>query len=215
MNSDPHGKQGIVQDGAALTSATGAIILLHGRGGSAADILGLGQALAFPDWALLAPQAADHSWYPYSFLAPRAENEPYLSSALAKVKEGLEMALNAGVPGEKIFLAGFSQGACLASEFVGRHPQRYGALLAFTGGLIGPPDEPIRLAGNLLGTPVLLSSGDPDPHVPWTRVEQTGELLSSIGAHVTLRRYPGRAYTIVADEMVHARALLASETSET
>ncbi len=112
------------------------------------------------------------------------------------------------MPAERIVIAGFSQGACLTSEFIGRNPRRYGAALAFTGGLIGPPEEKLTLNGDLAGTPVLLSSGDPDPHVPWVRVEQTAELLRGIGAEVTLRRYPGRPHTVSAEELALARKLL-------
>jgi phospholipase/carboxylesterase len=188
--------------------ATGAIVLLHGRGGSATDILGLGQAISPSRWVMLAPQAAWHSWYPYSFLEPRERNEPYLSSALECVQTAVDTALNAGIPSEKIVVAGFSQGACLATEFVGRNPRRYGALLAFTGGLIGPPGATLELTGDLAGTPALLSSGDPDPHVPWARVAQSAELLTAIGGHISLRRFPGRPHTILGEEMDFARELL-------
>ena len=210
MNANPHANQPVLQAGAPLTEAARAMILLHGRGASAEDILGLGQALAPADWALLAPQAADRTWYPNSFLAPRAQNEPYLSSALTKVKTIVDSILTAGIPAEKIVIAGFSQGACLSTEFVGRNPRRYAALLAFTGGLIGPPGGPIELSGDLAGTPVLLSSGDPDPHVPWARVEQSAELLNGIGAKVTLHRYPGRPHMIAAEEIATARGILSS-----
>jgi phospholipase/carboxylesterase len=209
-NTDPHGAQPVMHAGAPLAGAKGAMILLHGRGASAEDILGLGQALAPEGWALLAPQAAGHTWYPYSFLAPRTENEPFLASALARVGTVVEHVLAAGLPSERVVLAGFSQGACLTSEFVGRNPRRYGAALAFTGGLIGPPGAPLELAGDLAGTPVLLSSGDPDPHVPWARVEQTGQLLERIGAQVTLRRLPGRPHTVAAEEVALARQILAA-----
>jgi len=198
----------LIQSGAPLGQAHGALILLHGRGGSAADILALGRALTDGHIALLAPQAAEHTWYPLSFLAPRRQNEPYLSSALAQVEATLTLATRAGLKPSEIAFCGFSQGACLATEFVARHPERYQALLAFTGGLIGPLDEPIALQGNLEGTPVLLSSGDPDAHVPWTRVQQSGELLSGIGASVTLQRYPGRPHTILPIEIENGRKLL-------
>ena len=206
--ADPHGSQPVLTSGAPIAGAAGVIILLHGRGASADDILALGAAIAPKAWTLLAPEAAGHTWYPYSFLAPRQENEPYLSSALRKVGSTLETALAAGVPAERIVIAGFSQGACLTSEFIGRNPRRYGAALAFTGGLIGPPEEKLTLNGDLAGTPVLLSSGDPDPHVPWIRVEQTAELLRGIGAEVTLRRHPGRPHTVSAEEVALARKLL-------
>ena len=208
MSTDPHAQGKVHTAGAPLAKAAGAMILLHGRGASAADILGLGQALAPAGWALLAPEAAGHTWYPYSFLAPRAENEPYLSSALAKIAAVVEQVQAAGLATKQIVVAGFSQGACLTSEFVGRNPRRYGAALAFTGGLIGPPGQPITLAGDLAGTPVLLSSGDPDPHVPWARVEQTAELLGGLGAAVTLQRHPGRPHTVTAEEVAVARKML-------
>jgi phospholipase/carboxylesterase len=197
-----------VAAGKSLADAAGVIILLHGRGGSAADILGLGQAISPSGWAMLAPEAAGHSWYPYSFLEPRERNEPYLTSALERVQTAVDSALRAGVPAEKIVVAGFSQGACLATEFVGRNPRRYGALLAFTGGLIGPLDAALELSGDLAGTPALLSSGDPDPHVPWARVAQSAELLSAIGGQISLRRFPGRPHTILAEEVDIARELL-------
>ena len=208
MNIDPHASQPIVWAGAPLAEAEGVMILLHGRGASAHDILGLGSALAPAGWALLAPQAANHTWYPYSFLAARTENEPYLSSALGCVEAAVQAAQANGLGAEKLVIAGFSQGACLATEFVGRNPRRYGALLAFTGGLIGPSDVPIVLSGDLAGTPVLLSSGDPDPHVPWTRVAQSAALLEEIGGRVTLKKYPGRPHTITAEEVLLAKDIL-------
>jgi phospholipase/carboxylesterase len=198
----------IIQAGTPLGKATGALILLHGRGGSAQEILALGSVLTNNRLALLAPQAAGHTWYPYSFLAPRQQNEPHLSSALRQVEEALALATSAGLETSRVALCGFSQGACLATEFIARHPQRYAALLAFTGGLIGPLEEPISLTGDLVGTPVLLSSGDPDPHVPWKRVEQSGELLTSIGGKIILERYPGRPHTVLPEEIEQGKKLL-------
>jgi phospholipase/carboxylesterase len=198
----------VLQAGTPLQQAAGALILLHGRGGSAEDILALGQALTEDRLALLAPSAPGHTWYPYSFLAPRPQNEPALSSALRQVEAALAQAKSAGLDASQIALCGFSQGACLATEFVARHPQRYAGLLAFTGGLIGPLEEPISLSGHLAGTPILLSSGDPDPHAPWKRVQQSGDLLSGIGGKVTLQRYPGRPHTILPEEVENGRQLL-------
>ncbi len=206
--TDPHATQPIYQSGAPLQTATAALILLHGRGASAADILSLGTALAPPGFALLAPEAANNTWYPNSFLAPRAQNEPFLSSALSRIETTIQLALAAGIPADRIALCGFSQGACLSTEFVARNPRRYLALLAYTGALIGPLDQPITLAGSLLGTPVLLSSGDPDPHIPWQHVQQSADLLTAIGAHVTTRRYPGRPHTVLQQEIEDGRALL-------
>ena len=209
MTSDPHGTQGIVSIGSPLADPAGVLILLHGRGGTAEDILGLGEAIAPEQWAMLAPQASGNSWYPFSFLAPREQNEPYLTSALGRVRAAVDMALAAGIAAGKIAIAGFSQGACLATEFVGRNPRRYAALLAFTGGLIGPPGAPIKLTGDLAGTPVLLSSGDPDPHVPWARVQQSADLLQEIGGRVTIRRYPGKPHSVTGEELRSASDVLA------
>lgn len=210
MKTDPHGSQPILQAGTALDRASAAIILTHGRGGSAQEILSLGEAIAPAGVALLAPQAAGNSWYPYSFLAPRSQNEPFLSSALARIQSVVTLAADAGIPPERIAFCGFSQGACLATEFVGRHPRRYAGLIAFTGGLIGPLDEPIHLTSNLEGTPVLLSSGDPDPHVPWQRVQQSADLLTGIGGVVSARRYAGRPHTVLPEEIREGQKLLAT-----
>lgn len=207
---DPHAAQPVLRAGTPLDRAAGAIILLHGRGGSAEDILTLGEALADDRFAMLAPQAAGHTWYPNSFLASRRQNEPWISSALRKVEAVLALAIDAGIPTERIAIAGFSQGACLATEFVGRHPQRYAALLAYTGGLIGPLDEPITLTGDLDGTPAFFSSGDPDPHVPWQRVQQSADLFAKIGAQVFVERHPGRPHTILASEARQGRELLSA-----
>ena len=205
--SDPHREQPVRTYGARLGEATAAAILLHGRGASAEDILGLATEMYDKRVAYLAPQAAGHSWYPYSFLAPREENEPWLSSALSLVRSTVQMALDVGIAVEKIVLCGFSQGACLSAEFVARNPRRYGGLIGFTGGLIGASLDD-AYAGELGGMPVFLGSGDPDPHVPWARVEKTGEVLRGMGAEVTLRRYPGRQHTISGEEVDFGKRLV-------
>ena len=205
--ANPHLGQPVRQFGASLKEAEGAVVMLHGRGGSAEDILSLASAMYRPGLAYLAPQAAGHSWYPYSFLAPREENEPWLSSALSLVKSTVQMALDAGIGVEKIVLCGFSQGACLSAEFVARNPRRYGGLIGFTGGLIGASLDDVY-PGELGEMPVFLGSGDPDPHVPWARVEKTGELLRGMGASVTMRRYPGRHHTISGEEVDFGKRLV-------
>jgi predicted esterase len=202
-----HQGQPVRQFGVSLAEAEGVVVMLHGRGGSAEDILSLASAMYRPGLAYLAPQAAGHSWYPYSFLAPREENEPWLSSALSLVKSTVQMALDAGVAAEKIVLCGFSQGACLSTEFVVREPRRYGGLIAFTGGLIGATLDD-KYVGEFGGMPVFLGSGDPDPHVPWGRVEKTGEVLRGMGASVTMRRYPGRQHTISGEEVDFGKRLV-------
>jgi phospholipase/carboxylesterase len=206
--SDPHRDQPVLTLGTALTQAAAAVILLHGRGASAEDILGLATGMYDERFAYLAPQAAGNAWYPYSFMAPIEKNEPWLSSALAKVGTIVQQAVAAGLSRDRIFVCGFSQGACLSSEFVARNPARYGALIAFTGGLIGPPDADLRHEGDLGGMPALFSSGDPDPHVPWSRVLESAEQFTAMGAAVKTQHYPGRPHTVLPQEIKSARELI-------
>jgi len=213
MILDPHGNGEVLHFGAPLLKASLAVVLLHGRGGSAEDILGLGHAIGEPEVAYLAPQAKGHTWYPQSFLAPRQANEPFLSSALAKVDRVVRSIEAAGVLRNRIVIGGFSQGACLSTEFVKSFPTRYGGLIALTGGLIGPPgsivsDRQAHAIGELGGMPALFLSGDPDPHVPWSRVEESASLLRDMGAEVTTRRFPGRPHTVTPEEIDLARALV-------
>lgn len=210
MIHDPHANQPVLEAGQKLANAAGAVILLHGRGATAEDILGLSEEFDLPDVAWLAPQAAGHTWYPYSFLSPVAQNEPWLGSALRKVGQTVEQAVRAGIPRERIVIAGFSQGACLASEFVARNAARYGGMIAFTGGLIGPPGTEFQYAGNLAGTPAFFGAGDPDPHVPWSRVQESASRYTSMGADVVLRRYPGMPHTISRAELEEAGKLIAA-----
>ena len=198
----------VIYAGADLATAKKALVMLHGRGAQAEDILALADHLKIADFALAAPQAAGNTWYPYSFMAPIAENEPWLSSALAKVAAVVKVAVDGGVPLERIFVCGFSQGACLSSEFIARNPARYGGLVAFTGGLIGPADADLHHAGNLAGMPTLFSSGDPDPHVPWSRVLASAKEFTAMGAEVETQRYPGRPHTVLPQEIKAARELI-------
>jgi phospholipase/carboxylesterase len=206
--SDPHRDQPVLTLGAELSQAAAAVILLHGRGASAEDILGLATGMYDERFAYLAPQAAGNAWYPYSFMAPMEKNEPWLSSALAKVATIVQQAVAAGLSHDRIFVCGFSQGACLSSEFVARNPARYGGLIAFTGGLIGPPDADLHHKGDLGGMPALFSSGDPDPHVPWSRVLESAEQFTAMGAAVKTQRYPGRPHTVLPQEIKSARELI-------
>jgi len=204
----PHAQKPVLEAGVPLAEARGAVVLLHGRGGSAEDILGLAGAFDLPGLAYLAPQAAAHSWYPSSFLAPQEENEPWLSSALNKVRSVVASIEAAGIPRERIVIAGFSQGACLSTEFVASRPARYAGLIAFTGGLIGPVGMDLHHEGDLAGTPALFLSGDPDPHVPWQRVVDSARELERMGAKVETVRYPGKPHSVSADEVKRAKVLL-------
>lgn len=208
MNNDPQRDGAVKQFGRPLADASGAVILLHGRGASAEDILMLASDLYLPELVYLAPQAAGYSWYPNSFLAPIASNEPWLDSALRKVETTLQMANDAGISADRVVIGGFSQGACLATEFVARHPRHYGGLLAFSGGLIGPPGADLTHPGDLAGTSVFFGGGDPDPHVPWQRVQESARILGGMGATVTSRRYANRPHTISRDELEFARKLI-------
>lgn len=206
---DVHAGQPLRHTGRPLAEAGAAMILVHGRGATAESILELAGYLPHPQMAYLAPQAAGQTWYPYSFLAPFAQNEPYLSSALARLDGLLADVTAAGIPPERVVWAGFSQGACLAAEFVARHAQRYGGVLLFSGGLIGPPGTPRDYAGTLAGTPVFLGCSDRDAHIPLARVEETAEALARLGAAVDKRIYPRMGHTINDDEIRAAAALVA------
>jgi predicted esterase len=206
--NDPHANQPVLHAGAPLESARGVIVMIHGRGASAESILSLLPELNVDGLAAVAPQAAGGTWYPQSFLAPLPMNQPYLDSALGKVESVVADLLTRGIPSERIAILGFSQGACLATEFAARHPRRYGAVMGLTGGLIGPDGTPRAYAGSLAGTPVFLGTSDPDPHVPFARVEETRDVLERMGATVELRRYPGMPHTINEDEVEACRSLM-------
>lgn len=205
----PHAGEPPAIAGVPWEEAAGALVLVHGRGGSAEGILGLAEAFGRKDLAVIAPRAAGNTWYPQSFLAPVAANEPGRSSGLSVLESMVQELADSGIPSEKVILAGFSQGACLTLEFVARHPRRYGAVAGLTGGLIGPPGSLGGYKGSLEGTPIFLGSGDPDPHVPWVRVEETAAILGELGAQVALARYPGRAHSISQDELERLQILVA------
>jgi phospholipase/carboxylesterase len=208
----PHRNQPVLTRGQTPAKARGSVILLHGRGASAEDILGLVDELQIPDLAYLAPDAAGHAWYPYSFLAPIERNEPWLTSALELVGTVLEKLEESGISPDRVAFLGFSQGACLATEFVARNPTRYAGLMALTGGLIGPEGKEFRYPGDLAGTPCFLGSGDPDPHVPWERVKESASALGALGGDVTLKRYPGMPHTVSQDEISEVRKILSART---
>jgi len=206
---DVHAGQPVLYAGQSLAEAGAAMILVHGRGATASSILELAGYLPHPHMAYVAPQAAGQAWYPHSFLAPIAQNEPYLSSALTRLDGLLAGVIAAGIAPERVIWAGFSQGACLAAEFVARHAQRYGGLLLFSGGLIGPPGTPRDYQGTLAGTPVFLGCSDRDAHIPLARVEETAEVLARLGAAMDKRIYPRMGHTINDDEIRAAAALVA------
>ncbi len=190
--------------GTPLAMAHAAMLLVHGRGASAADIMSVGQELTHPDFAYLAPEAAGNTWYPNPFTAPIESNEPYLSSAIS-VLEDVLAKITEHVKHERVILLGFSQGACLALEFAARHAQRFGGVVGFSGGLIGPDGTPRDYPGNFHGTPVFIGCSDVDPHIAKARVLEAGDVLKRMGAAVTVKLYPNMAHTVNADE-IHSAA---------
>ncbi len=213
---DPHRGAEVLTAGAPVATAEVAVVMFHGRGGSASDMLGLARDLArelprevAAEVAWLAPQANGHTWYPQRFLAPFADNEPALSSALALGGRVLaNLTDGVGLPADRVILLGFSQGACLALELAARRPRRWGGVIGLTGGLIGPPGTVFEHPGALDGTPVFLGSGDDDPHVPLWRIEETAAALARMGAAVTHRVYPGLPHVVDPDELAWMRQLL-------
>ena len=201
-------QKNIISAGKKLNESSGALILLHGRGGSAGDILSLADYLHVKDLTLLAPQASNQSWYPFSFMVPQQQNEPWLSSALDLLSELVTEVASSGIPEEKIFFAGFSQGACLTLEFTARHAKRYGGVVAFTGGLIGQQINPENYKGDFAGTPVFMGTSDPDPHVPVQRVHESAGILRAMQAEVVVKVYPNMGHTIAQDEILLANKLV-------
>ena len=184
---------------------------MHGRGASAEDILGVAAELRADDIAYLAPQAADRTWYPNSFLTPIPKNEPWLTSALGVLGRLVANLGEQGYPPDRIVLLGFSQGACLSLEFAARNPQRYAAVVGFSGGLIGPPGTPRNYPGSLAGAPVFLGCSDIDPHIPLERVHESADVFRRMGAAVDERTYKGMGHTINGDELDAVRRLVAAE----
>jgi phospholipase/carboxylesterase len=196
--------------GPPLSDARAAVVMLHGRGGSADDILSLAGALRQADLAYIAPQAPDHTWYPQSFLAPLEQNEPFLSRSLATIGAIVKDLEGRGIASDRVALIGFSQGGCLALEFAARNAGRYAGVAGLSAGLIGPPSLARDYLGSLAGTPVFLGCSDIDSHIPLDRVHFTSKVLTGMDAAVTERIYPGMGHTINQDEIAHLRRLLSS-----
>jgi phospholipase/carboxylesterase len=203
----PHKGTPVLQAGEVLGKARAAMILLHGRGASAEDVMTIAAELTQPGFAYLAPQAAGNAWYPNPFTAPLEANEPYLSSAL-EVVESLLAKVEATIAAERVILLGFSQGACLTLEFAARHARRYGGVVALSGGLIGPDGTPRDYPGDFEGTPAFLGCSDVDPHIKKDRVLEAGEVFKRMGAAVTVRLYPGMGHTVSQDEIDSVREIV-------
>jgi phospholipase/carboxylesterase len=206
----PHGDQPLVQTGARLGEASAAVILVHGRNAEPANILDLLPRLARPGYTYLAPAAANRTWYPHSFLAEIASNEPGLSSGLSVLERLLELTATAGIPRARVVLLGFSQGACLTAEFAVRHASRFGGIAVLSGGVIGPPGTTWNHPGRFEATPVFLGCSDWDSHIPRTRVDESAAVFHGMGADVTKRLYPAMGHLINDDEIAWVQGLLDS-----
>jgi phospholipase/carboxylesterase len=198
--------------GTPAAQAKGALVMLHGRGGTAANIISLARELEAEGLAIYAPEATNNSWYPYSFMAPESQNQPALDSALDTISQLVEKINADGIPTDRIYFMGFSQGACLTLEYIARNAQVYGGAIAFTGGVIGEELVTERYQGDFASTPVLITTGNPDQHVPLHRVEDSVKLLEKLGAQVTLKVYPGRPHTITMPEIELANELLTRQS---
>jgi phospholipase/carboxylesterase len=204
-----HARQ-VIEAGIPVAKASKALLMLHGRGATAQDILSLTNELPLDDFYVVAPQATNFTWYPFSFLEPVSRNEPWLSSALHLIRDIIHDINKAGIPSEKIFILGFSQGACLTLEFASRNATRWGGVFAFTGGLIGDVINRTNYVGNFAKTPVFIGNSDSDPHVPLTRTEESAAVMKEMGALVTVKIYPQMPHTVNRDEIAMTSAILKS-----
>jgi predicted esterase len=208
MSEGPHAGQPVAEAGAPLGKAPAAVIMVHGRNAGPANILDLVPRLDRQALTYLAPAAANRTWYPHSFMADVASNEPGISSGLSVLAALVSRVETAGVPRSRIVLLGFSQGACLTGEFAVRHAARYGGVVLFSGGVIGPPGTTWDYPGRFDGTPVFLGCSDRDSHVPESRVTESAELFARMGASVTKRIYPGMGHVVNDDEIRIAQRIL-------
>ena len=208
--SHPHGGGPLERSGPSIEDARATLLLLHGRGATGRGMLRVGRQVAGEDVALLAPEAEGQTWYPRSFLAPRTSNQPKLDSALRRVDELLTLISTEGGSPETTVIAGFSQGACLALEYGARHPRRYGAIIAWSGGLIGPEGSEFEFSGDLNGTPVYLGCGDRDAHIPVERVRESEAAFRQLGGEVTTQIFEGMDHRINDEELLAARERIAA-----
>jgi len=208
MSTSPHANQPVAAAGVPLGESDAVMIMVHGRNAGPRNILDLVPQLQRPAWTYLAPAAADHTWYPQSFMAPIEQNEPWLSSALEVLKQMVADVNARGIPTERLVILGFSQGACLTAEFAVRNPDRYGGIIVFSGGLVGPPGTTWSGEGRFDRTPVFLGCSDIDPHVPKSRVDESTAVFMRMGAEVTERIYPRMGHLVNDDEIAFARGVL-------
>ena len=207
----PHQSQHLYQRGANVKEAKSAMIMIHGRGASPESILSLTNEIKHrKEITFYAPEAHGFTWYPYSFLAPLEKNQPELNSAIQSIYNAITVAENAGFSKDKIFILGFSQGACLAAEYVARHPDKYAGIFIFSGGLIGHRINEDSYTGNLQKTPIFIGCSDVDTHIPLQRIHKTDSILSSVNGDVTKVIYPNFGHTINKDEINHLNKIISN-----
>jgi predicted esterase len=212
--NDPHAGQPVRSAGTPLAEAHIAVVMVHGRGASAESILTLAPILSVNRVAFLAPQASGGTWYPYSFMAPIDQNEPGITSGMHAIQRVVDDISAAGIPLDHTMLLGFSQGACLATEYAARHAMRYAGIISLSGGLIGPDGTSRDYTGSLDGTPVFFGCSDIDSHIPATRVRESAKVFQRIGGDVTMRLYPGMGHLVNEDEITTVRGMLATALAE-
>lgn len=204
----PHQNQPVVNGGAKIDDATTAMVFTHGRGASAQSMMMFAEEFEGDHIHYRAIQASNQTWYPRSFLAPKEMNQPGIKSGLQAIYDQISTLNASGIPTEKIILLGFSQGACLTTEFAARHPQRFGGIVGYSGGLIGEDVDPENYQGSLEQTPVFLGCSDRDPHIPRERVDLTEEVFETLGADVTKKIYVGMGHTVNKDEIEQVQNLI-------
>ena len=208
MSADPHAGQPVLTGGRPLGEGRAAMIMIHGRNAGPENILELAARFSHPEFTYLAPAAAEGTWYPFSFMMETRRNEPGITSGLAAIDRVVEQVVGKGIPRRRIVLLGFSQGACLASTYAVRHAARFGGVVVYSGGLIGPPGTAWEFEGRFEGTPVFLGCSDVDAHVPAARVRESAEVFRRMGADVTERIYPGMGHLVNEEEIEFTRGLL-------
>lgn len=208
-----HQGQPLLFTGEAIENARAAMIMIHGRAATAENILSFASELNQPGFTYLAPQAANYTWYPYGFMALIEDNEPEISSGLQVIADIFQNLDSKGIPPERTILLGFSQGACLSTEFAARNAKRFGGVIGLSGGLIGPDGTPRDYPGSLENTPVFLGCSDIDPHIPRERVEETARILQKLNGEVTFQLYPNMGHTVNQDEINHVQNIMKRLTS--
>ncbi|MEX2524744.1 MAG: phospholipase [Gammaproteobacteria bacterium] len=210
MTYNPHLDMPVSREGMPFNQAAGAAIAMHGRGRDPEDILQVCRRIGLDKLSWLAPAAHENTWYPQSFMADIVDNEPFLSWTLERIDTLVDEVTGHGIPQDRTVLLGFSQGACAVAEYAVRNARRYGGVILFTGGLIGPPGSQWNYEGDFAGTPAFIGGSDEDDWVPAVRMRETRDVLQSMGARVSEYFYSGREHIVSEEEVDAARDIIAA-----